>query len=166
MGEYGDWNNRRLDRSPQLKKNHLEFFNSIANLNPIERSDALTKEAIKNIKKHPKKYFTNWLANISRIFFSFPYSYTPQSMKTYFTIIPNMFMVLFGILCACITIVHRKNVKQEIFLLLIFIAIYLFGSSLLSATRRMFFPALPVTGLWLAYILDNFVQIKLSAKPS
>ncbi|MFC2165276.1 hypothetical protein ACFLT2_09800 [Acidobacteriota bacterium] len=166
VGEYGDWHNRRLDKSPQLKKNHFEFINSISKLNAVERSDAQIEEAIKNIKQHPKKYFTNWLANIGRILFSYPYSYKPHSLKTYFTIIPNMFIVVFSILCSYITMVSRRKVRQEIFLLLIFISIYLFGSSLVSAGRRMFFLALPVIGLWLAYILDNFVQTKLNTKRS
>lgn len=165
-GEHGDWHNRRFDKSPQLKNNHFEFFNGISRLNPVEQSDALTDEAIKNIKKHPKKYLTNWLANIGRILFSYPYSYTPQTLKTYITIIPNMFIVVFSILCSYITVVNRRKVHQEIFLLLMFISIYLFGSSLVSAGRRMFFLAVPVIGLWLAYILDHFVQIKLIKKPS
>jgi hypothetical protein len=165
-GEYGDWHSYRLAKSPQQKKKHYDFFDRISRLNPVERNDAIIKEAIKNIKKHPKKYFTNWLANIGRILFSYPYSFAPQSLKTYFTIIPNMFIVVFSVLCSYITMVNRRKIHQEIFLLLIFISIYLFGSSLVSAARRMFFLALPVIGLWLAYILDNFVQIKLYKKPS
>jgi len=165
-GEYGDWASRRLNRSPQQKKNHFEFFDSISKLNPVERNDAEMKEAINNIKKHPKKYFANWLANIGRMLFSYPFSYTPQSLKTYFTIVPNMFIVVFSVLCSYITVINRRRVHQEVFLILIFISIYLLGSSLLSADRRMFFLALPVIGLWIAYILDSFVRIKLDKKPS
>jgi hypothetical protein len=165
-GEYGDWHSSQLDKSPQRKKNHAEFFDTIAELDRIERMSAMQKQAIKNIKKYPKKYFKNWLANVGRMLFSYPYSNTQQSIRTYFTLIPNMFIVVFSVLCIYITVVNRRRINQEIFLLLAFISIYLFGSSLVSAYRRMFFLAIPVIGLWLAYILDNFVHIKLYRKQS
>jgi hypothetical protein len=165
-GEYGDWHSIRLDKSPQRKKNHAEFLDSLAELERIDKMREMKKQAIKNIKKYPKKYFKNWCANVGRMLFSYPYSYAPQSLKTYFTVIPNMFIVVFSVLCSYITLINRKRIHQEIFLLLIFISVYLFGSSLLSAYRRMFFLAIPVIGLWLAYILDNFVQIKLYKNPS
>ena len=130
-------------------------------MNSIERDDAEKKEAIKNIKKHPKKYLTNWFANIGRILFSYPYSYENQELKTYFTIVPNIFLVVFCILFFCLTVFNYNNINQLIILLLIFISIYLFFSSLVSADRQVFFTALPVICLWLTYIFDNFIRIKL-----
>jgi len=164
-GESGAWHPRDLSEWPQLDENHSEFWNRIAKLDPVDRKAAVRKVAIQNIKKHPGKFFANWLANVGRMVFSYPYSQQSQSIRAYFVIVPNMFIVVFCILCFFITVVNRRQIPEEIFLLLIFIAIYLFGSSLLSASRRMFFPALPVIGLWLAYILDHFVEIKLYKKP-
>ena len=158
--EFGDWYDR-YNLPQEIQQNHQEFFDKISKLNRIEADEALKKEAIQNIKKHPKKYFMNWLANIGRIFFSYPYSYTNQSLTTYFTILPNMFIVVLGLPFFFITVMNRKIIHQEIFFLLCLVPIYLFGSSLLSAGREMFFVTLPVVGLWLAYIFDNFIQIKL-----
>ncbi len=160
-GEYGDWHSQDLAESPQLKDNHSDFFGRLAKLDPVDRKAAKRSAAIRNIKEHPGKFLTNWAANVGRMLFSYPYSYQSQSLRTYFVILPNMFIVVFCVLGAFITVIHRRKIPREIFLLLIFSSIYLFGSSLLSASRRMFFPALPVIGLWLAYIFDHFVEIKL-----
>lgn len=159
--EFGDWNVSRFDKFLDKKQERKEFLEKIPKLNRIERDEAYKREAIKNIKSYPEKYAINWLANIGRIFFSYPYSYKKQSFRTYFTIIPNMFIVVLGIIFSYITFINRKKISLEIFLLLIFISIYLFGNSLVSDGRRVLFLALPIIGLWLAYVFDNFIQIKL-----
>lgn len=165
-GEYGDWHKRDLSEHPRLQANHAEFLDRVARLKPAQKKSAIKKQVIQNISGHPGKFFTNWLANWGRMFFSYPYSYQYQSIRTYFVIAPNMFIVVFIILGAMISVWNRRSIPEEIFMLLIFIAIYLFGSSLLSASRRMFFPALPVVGLWLAYLFDHFVQIRLLNAPT
>jgi hypothetical protein len=165
-GESGDWHPRDLSDYPQLKANHAEFWSKIERMDDLEEKKAVIKaETLKNIKEHPGKFFTNWLANVGRMLFSYPYSYQYQSIRTYFVIAPNMFIAVFIILGALLSVANRRSIPEDIFLLLIFIAIYLFGSSLLSASRRMFFPALPVIGLWLAYIFDRFVRVQLGSRP-
>jgi hypothetical protein len=158
--EFGDSRVLKRIEPEKMREERREFFEKIIQLDRLKQDDALKKEAIKNIKSHPGKYFRNWLANIGRILFSYPYSHETQTLNTFFTFVPNMFIVVFMILSGFVTFINRKVIPKEILTLLIFIAVYLFGSSLLSAERRMFFLALPVIGLWLAYVFDRFIQVK------
>ena len=135
QNELGDWSN-----SNELKQNpnHRVFIDSLANLNSLQRDEAFKTKAIENIKNYPKKYFTNWIANIGRLLFSYPYSYAEQSIRTYWTIIPNMFVIVIIVLTFTLSIVHYKKFPEGLILLFLFILIYLFGSTLVSAYRRMF----------------------------
>jgi len=159
--ELGDWSSSvELNLNP----NHKVFIDSISNLNALQRDKAFKKKAIENIYNHPKKYFSNWTANIGRLVFSYPYSYGEQTIKTYFTIIPNMFVIVFILLAAVIGIVRYNKLPIELILLLLFILIYLFGSSLVSAYRRMFYITIPFWILFLSYVFTNLITIKFRKK--
>lgn len=163
--ESGDWFYRgEFKDNPELVKNHKPFFVKIAKLSQLEKDTAYRREALKNIREHPGKYFLNWLANIGRLLFAYPFSYSGQSLKTYSVMIPNMFIVVFSAIFVYPTIILRKRVPYEILLLLTFVGIYLFGSSLLSAFVRQFYIMLPIIGLWLAYMISNFVRLEFDQK--
>ncbi len=162
--EIGDWCTKEtLLNNP----NHAVFIDSIYHLNALERDKAFKSKAIENIKNYPQKYFLNWIANIGRIFFSYPYSNKPQTIETFFTIIPNMFVLVFICILLMIALLYIKKIPKEIIFLLVFILFYLGGSSFLSAYRRWFFITLPFWYLFLSYVYDNFVSITIgpSNKP-
>lgn len=158
--EYGDWFQPQ-DMQKEFLKNHKPFFDSMAKLNQIERDDALKKMAIRNIKNNPSKFVKNWISNISRILFSFPFSYAHQTPKTLFTVIPNMFIVVGTVLFFFLTLFFLKQkIPFEIISLLLFIGIYFLGSSFLSAFRRMIFVMVPILLIWFSYIVSNFICIR------
>ena len=156
--ELGDWGD--IDKL-QLNKNHKVFMDSISKLKTLEIDEAFKTEAIKNIKNHPKKYFSNWIANIGRLLFSYPYSNTEQKITSYFTIIPNMFVIVLIVFAFVISAVHWRRLPEEMILLMLFVMIYLFGSTLLSAYNRMFFITMPFWFFFLAYFFSNIVSIKI-----
>lgn len=156
--EIGDWCTKEtLLKNP----NHTAFIDSIYNLNALERDEAFKSRAVENIKNHPQKYFNNWIANIGRLFFSYPYSNKPQTITTYFTIIPNMFVIVFICLALMFALQSYKEIPKEIIILFVFIIFYLGGSSLISAYRRWFSITLPFWYLFLSYVYDNLVSITL-----
>lgn len=156
--ELGDWFS---EPELSLNPNHSKFLDSISGLNSLGKDEAYKIQALKNIKSHPKKYLWNWIGNIGRLLFSYPNSYTPQSLDTFFTILPNFFVIVFILASLILTFLNLKKIPQELFVLLVFILIYLFGSSLVSAYRRMFYITLPFWGLFILYISSNFVTIKI-----
>ncbi len=156
-GEFGDWtNSKKLAKNP----NHAEFMETTITLPPLERDEAFRKQAIENIKAHPKKYAMNLLANVGRLLFSYPYSDGKQTIGTYFTIIPNMFVVVIIFLSLGIGLRRHKEFPIELVLLLAFILIYLGGSSLVSAYRRMFYITMPFWTVFISYVFTNIISIK------
>lgn len=161
QGEWGSWfsiddvyENSRLEQ-------HRKYFNEISELYGIERDDELKRQAIHNITHHPMKFFVNWMANIGRLLFSYPFSYTEQKLSTFFYILPNMFIVVLSILSVYPGYVGRKLIPYEIFALVLFGLIALGGSSLLSAYDRQFRPLVPVFLLWVSFILMRIIRIEI-----
>jgi hypothetical protein len=159
--EWGSWFSiQDVQKRPELAK-HREFFNKISTLPEVERDDAFKKQAIYNIIHHPKKYFINWIANIGRLLFSYPFSYTQHSLTTYFYLIPNMFIVVTFILSIYPVILRWKSIPYEIYTLFYFSMITFGGTSLLSAYDRQFRPLVPILLLWLAFIYVRVLKIEV-----
>jgi hypothetical protein len=161
--EHGDWNNFDFiiegKVQKNLKKNHEEFFNQISKLNSIQKDEAFKKRALSNILKYPEKYFNNWLANIERMLFGYPFSY--RSQLTNFKAIPNMFVFVLGVLLLYPTIKLFDQIPVQLKILLLLGFIYLLLSSLLSAYRRQFFIITPIIFIWEIYTLGSLLKIKL-----
>jgi hypothetical protein len=156
--ELGDWTNSKI---LQLNPNHKVFMDSISKLKPLEKDEAYKTAAIENIKSHPKKYLSNWIANVGRLLFSYPYSNKEQNIKSYFTIIPNMFVIVIIVLTFAVSIVHYKKFPEGLILLFLFILIYLFGSTLVSAYRRMFYITMPFWFFFISYVFNNIISFKI-----
>ena len=156
-GELGDWkSNSELISNP----NHKVFIKSISSLNPWEMDKAFKGKAIKNIREHPIKYISNWFANVGRILFSYPFTGRMQTIKTYFTLIPNMFILVLLVFTIPISVVNYKKFPDILVLIFIFMTIYLLGSSFVSGFKRIFFISIPFWSIFLLYVFNNIIIIK------
>ena len=154
----GDWKDySQMQENP----NYKPFADTLLKLNPMEKDSLYKVRAIANIKKYPKKYLMNCVANVGRLLFSYPFTNMQEDVKTYYTIIPNMFVAVFMVITLGISIFHYKKVPDELILLLLFILIYLAGSTLVSGFRRMFYITMPFWILFFAYVLTNIVTIRI-----
>lgn len=160
--ELGDWHNNNEIQNP-LFKHHKIFFDEIQDLPGIQKDEALKSRAINNIINNPSKYFRNWLNNIGRLLFNYPFTYIPPRLKIFYFIhmVPGMFLVVFSVLCIYPSCLKRKMIPYEIYALLIFALIAFAGSSLLSAYSRFFFPLVPVFVLWIFFTLTNILKIEI-----
>jgi len=160
--ELGDWQFiEQIRANPKLAENHLAFYEKVAKLPSIERDDAFRREAIHNIVTHPLKYFTNWLNNIGRLLFDYPYTYVDQRLRTYYYMIPNMFIVVLGILSIYPAWRRRKVTPKEILALLVFVIIATAGTSLVSAQARQFWVLTPIVDLFIITVLLNSVVVNV-----
>ncbi len=172
--EYGSWNNSKFDANANgpekklgmelLKANHQANFDKIEDMSTLEKDDALMEMALTNIKNHPTKYLKNCVANISRLFFSFPKSYTFEVMMNkvwYFSIL--YVLILFSLL---MTIVHWRSIALSIQVVFILSFIYLGGSCLVSVDNRQLILILPALILWIGYVFHKTVVIKTFDKNS
>ena len=161
--EYGDWRN-----SEKLiqEDNHREFMESIQGLSTLQRDEAFRKAALENIRKHPRKYVMNWFSNVGRLLFHYPWSYKLQSPETFFILIPNMFVLVFLVLSLGTGLRYYRRIPPEIVVLLLFMLAYLFGSSLLSAYRRMFIITMPFWVVYISFILGRVVRLSIREETS
>lgn len=159
--EMGDWfSGTSAIQRPELSP-HRDFFEYISNLSEVEKDDALKQQALENISQYPLKYISNWVANIGRLWFSYPFSYTPQKLSTFYYLLPNMFIFVLFVLSIYPAIVKYRLFPVELIALLLFDLIAFGGTSLLSAYDRQFRPLVPVILLWLSFIYVRVVKIQI-----
>jgi len=158
-GELGDL------RVPFVFKseNHQEFFEGLKKrrLSVVQLDNEFKKQAINNIINHPAKYLKNWMANIGRLLFNYPYSNDVQKLSTYFYIIPNMFLVVFSILCIYPAYLGRKIIPHEIYALIIFVLISFGGTSLVYAEARYLSPLIPIFMVWISFMLSQIMKVEI-----
>lgn len=159
----GDWFSfQSVFIRPELAS-HRPLFETLTQLDPIARDVALQNAAINNIRSNPIKFLQNVFANISRLWFSFPFSFTQQKLTTLFYLIPNSFILMLLILCIPVLFIKRRAVKPEAVSFILFAGAGFGLHALLSAYARMLLPIIPML-LWLIfYTFTNHIQIKLIA---
>ncbi len=130
-------------------------------LSNIERDSALKKLAIENIKKYPNKYFMNWVANIGRLWFNYPFSYKYQKFSNYFYIVPNMFILVLWVLCIYPTLRRLEMIPYEVKALIVFVLISFGGMTPLDGESRYLWPLIPLFILWIAFVLTRILKIEI-----
>jgi hypothetical protein len=160
--DLGDWHKSKdILENPDKFAKHVDFFQRLSHLDQIQRDEEFRKRAVDQIISNPEKYVLNWIANVGRLLFSYPFSNTPQKITTYFYLVPNMFIVVISILCIYPSYVGRRLIPFEIWTLLVFLLISLGGSSLLSAYERQFRPLIPVVFLWIFVTISKTVKLEI-----
>jgi len=150
--DYGDW---KPEEDMAVNPKYKDFIKTVINLPTVQKDQAYKKAAIANIKKYPAKYVMNCVANLGRLFFEYPHTDTLQSSGTFFFLAPNMFVFVFIIMALAISVFYLKKIPDEIIVVLVFIMVYLAGSTFVSAYCRMFIVTLPFWMFFFFYVLRN-----------
>ncbi len=179
-GEYGDWfddyyfSAKPLDEKAKaakngnfieiyedsLKVNHQKDFDEILKYSGVQRDSVYKQLAIRNIKANPKSFLVNYISNIGRLFFSYPFSYTLQSNKTLFRIPFSGLLIVLMLFSLLPTILNWRRLIFPLKFFLIFLLIYLGATSVLSAYTRMFTVIVPLILFWIAYIIPKTLTLK------
>lgn len=162
--EYGDWFSaadvmNRSELSP-----HRAFFEEVARYSEVQQDSAFRSAALRNLMGNPTKVVVNWLANVGRLLFSYPFSYSSQRLSTYFYMLPNMFLVVATVLSVWIAIKRRIRPPYEIAMLILFALVSVGGTSLLSGYERQFRPLVPILLLWLMWLRSAGMDLEVAAK--
>ena len=144
-----------------IRLHHQKDFEIINSYKGVEKDDAYKSIMISNIKSHPGKFMINWISNVGRILFNYPYSYTYQKPTTLLRLPHNGIIVILMICCLIPTLVHWRKIIFPIRFMLFFILIYLGASSLGSAETRMFTVVVPMLLFWIAFIIRKSITIKI-----
>ena len=127
----------------------------------IIQDELQKKIALQNIKSHPLKFLQNCLSNIGRLIFNYPESYTLQRPSTLLRLPINGILIVFMIFCFIPTLINWRKILFPTRFLLFLTLLYLGGSTLGSASPRMFTPIVPILLLWIAFIIERSVKINL-----
>ncbi len=169
--EYGSWDNETFTANhidgdiasntstTLLKVNHQKDIDEVLKYKGVEKDNAYKKIAIANIKAHPLKYIKNIVSNISNLLFGFPntYSFQRPLLKIWY------FSILFSltVLSFILTIINWRKIPYSLQCLVVFAFLYLGGSSLVSGGNRQFIVIVPLLLLWIAYMINNAVTLKI-----
>ena len=143
-GEWGDWHASEDVLSEPRLAHHHNLFRRAAGLGEVARDDAFKAAAIANLRRYPVSYIKNVAANLSRLFFSFPYSYTPQKMSTLFYAVSNAFLLSFLVLAFVSLWRERGASFSVLYPYWLLGGVAFLGTVLLSAYARMLFPIVPI----------------------
>jgi 4-amino-4-deoxy-L-arabinose transferase-like glycosyltransferase len=158
--EYGDWltGTKSWVRDYWRSEKHHEFLESLQSLNSVERDQTLRKEAVRNMLDHPGKFAKNWVANVTRLFLHYPFSYKQHAVEDLRTVLSGAVLLVLCLLCTAPTVANWRSIPagvQQVFLIGLF---YVGGSSVLSAYDRMLLPVVPLMAVWLTYMLSHTVR--------
>lgn len=163
-GEYGNWIKPRTLFYPERSHYddaHRDFVESLRGMSALEVNDAFQHKAIEYIKENPTAYLKNWVAGVSRLFFTFPISFKTESLTPLFFIFSNtlwLIPLLFSILPA---LAFRKLIPLEVWMAFGIVTVYLGGVSLVSSSVRNVIPAMPFLTLWLGVFYFRVLNISI-----
>lgn len=160
-GEYGDWRPGPWRGAPESVARRRRFMAEAAKLDGLSRDDAYRRRGLEHIRARPLRYLRNWVCNVGRLLFNYPYSHTPQKPGTYLYFVPGMVLVTLSVLCLVATVAAWRRVPPEVFALLTFFLAAFLGSSLLSAYNRQFQPLVPILVFWIVFTLGRLVEVRV-----
>ncbi|MEO1449245.1 MAG: hypothetical protein AAFV07_06925 [Bacteroidota bacterium] len=135
------------------RENHAEIAQLLEEAPDDAVRDSIYRaKAWANIQSHPDKFLQNWVANLSRMFWRFPFSYYQHEISILFFILPNSFLFVSMMLGFLLTWRYRNLLPPYLKWLLLLTVVYLGGSSLLSAFPRHLYVIQPVLLVWMSLV--------------
>jgi hypothetical protein len=155
-GELGDWHQtREVFADPRLA-HHRPFFDRLRGRPLADQDEELVRAGLDNIRSHPGKYASNVLANVSRLWFDFPYSFQQQRLRPLAFVVPNAFLLVgLVIAAALVTARRRPRLPDEATGFAAFAATAFVLHALLAAYPRMLFALVPVLIWFVVLILSR-----------
>jgi hypothetical protein len=122
---------------------------------PPHEQDALYRRAAwKNLRDHPGAYARNLAANLSRLFFSFPYTHTRQKLSTLLYVVPNAFL-LSALAWTIVHLLRHPRRLKRLFPWWAFAGVALAATLPISAYPRFLLPLVPFLLVLIFLGLEN-----------
>jgi hypothetical protein len=138
---------------------HRPVFERLRGLSLPEQNAELERRALENIRHHPLKYLENVAANVSRMLFDSPYSYTPQRLSALYFALPNALLLGAAALAVAVAVRARRLLVGPVvpFALLGLVSFGL--HALLAAYPRMLMPIVPIVVWFAAIAIANHLRL-------
>lgn len=172
--EYGDWISPTVVIDPDKEhpyydtskviENHYAFIHEVENPShsAVQKDNLYKEKAFKNMKQYPMEYLKNTGASALRLFFEYPISYKTQSMKTYLYLLPNIFLVVFLILAAYVSLRKIRLIPMDIRFIAIISLFYIGILILLTGRVRHLLPIVPLLVFYISFILERFTKFEIT----
>jgi hypothetical protein len=152
--DLGDWRggaHEILISDPRLK-DHRAFFRELAKLDPEEQNKRLERAAFANIRHHPAKFAKNIVANVSRLWFDFPFSAKQENLSTLFYLLPNV-LLLGALVASGVAVASWKRLPVQVGAFAGFGLASLAVHAIVAGYPRMLMPVVPIVIAIAAYCL-------------
>src|SRR5260221_12219903 len=157
--EYGDWQQANAVFTDPNLAAHSPFFEGLRGLTLSHQNVKLERKAFENIRHHPRKYLENIAANVSRLFFDAPYSYSRQRLGALYFALPNALLLAALVLAATVAVRARSSLPPPTTAFGIF-GLAAFGiHSLVAAYPRVLMPIVPVIIWFVATAIGRYVRL-------
>jgi hypothetical protein len=158
-GERGDWQQARAVFTDSRLASHRPLFRSLIGRPLVRQNDALMDAAFENIRARPGRYAENVLANVSRMWFDFPYSFREQRVAPLLFVVSNAVVLTallasFGLIFARSRFLPLEAIPFGLFALAAFTL-----HALLAAYPRMLFPIIPVIIWFVVLVISRCVRV-------
>ncbi len=161
QGEWGSWFSiDDLPSKPQAFENHIAACASVEALPFSKRDEQWKTLAKENIHEAPLATVRNLTANLSRMFFGFPFSHRPERLTSLFWIFPGGIILSLMMVAVYPTIRAWEHIPLAIKILALCALIFFGGSALLPAEPRYLLPIFPIALLWLTFVYAKIVRFR------
>lgn len=159
ISQMGDWfHDSRIFADERLSP-HRSFAESLKDKDYVEKDILFKKKAFENIRRHPHKYLANWLCNVGRMWFNYPFAYKYQRPHTLVYTFPNA-LLLSAVLFSVFPLLRSaRRLPPEIGMMGIFAVLFIGGSSLIYTCSRYLVPVVPVLLLLVFYCWVKVLEI-------
>jgi hypothetical protein len=163
-GEYGEWHGSEIldpaNADRPIVKNHLPELNEIWKLEGVARDEYYKEIAIRNIKANPVKYLRNCIANAGRMMFDAPLYFASPTDLFIFRILPTCVLIPFMFFAIAFVLLRWKTIPFGLQLAFLITLLYFSLAILVSAYNRHFYILVPSFLVFIAYVFENFVELK------
>lgn len=157
--DLGDWQQANAVFSDPNLAAHRPFFESLRGLTLSQQNARLERRALENIAQHPGKYLENVAANVSRMLFDAPYSFSRPRLSALYFALPNALLLAAALLAAVVALRVRSALPKAAAPFAIF-ALAAFGlHALVAAYPRMLMPIVPVVVWFAATMIASHVRL-------
>lgn len=168
-GEFGDWNDEHFTaycgydtmqpcNAALFATHHQADYDSIYQLQGVARDEAFTHKALQNIRQHPVKYLKNCVANVGRLFFGLPFSYSYPRLANLARIPPGALVFFLCIFSIVSSIFYRGSHRTILHYLVVFLVLFLGATIVVAAYQRMLTVMVPLILLLSAVQLMFWIQ--------
>jgi hypothetical protein len=168
-GEFGDWNDDHFTaycgydttqpcNAALFAVHHQADYDSIYQFQGVARDDAFKSKALQNIRQHPVKYLKNCVANVGRLFFGLPFSYSYPRLANLARIPPGALVFFLFIFSIISSFFYRGAHRAIFFSLLAFLILFLGATLVVAAYQRMLTVMVPLILLLSAVQMKFWLQ--------